>query len=94
MEITIIGSIDFLDMFEKAKDILKNKGHKVNLPKRIKYQEPLLKDIKLGAMNEFNKNLETSDAVLVLNYKKRDQEGYIGVNTFVDNHVPSHFSIV
>ena len=84
MEITIIGSIIFLEKFEEVKDILELKGHKVNLPKKIDHIEPIPQDIKLETMKEFNKSLENSDAVLVLNYIKNDKEGYIGVNTLME----------
>ncbi len=81
MIITLVGSIKFYDKFVEIKEILRKKGHKVLIPKKRLLPEPIPLKKKLKAMEDFNKDLELSDAILVLNYGK---ENHIGVNTLME----------
>ncbi len=84
MKLTIVGSIKFVDEYEKVKEYLELKGHKIILPIKDELPEPIPPDAKLKAMQQFNQNLEESDGILVMNYEKNNQPNYIGVNSLME----------
>lgn len=84
MKIVIVGSMSFFDKFKEAKRALEEKGHKVILPKKDPLSEPVPISVKREAMNVFNENLKSSDAILVMNYTKNGKENYIGTNSLME----------
>ncbi len=76
MKITIVGSMQFYDKYKELKIVLEGMNHKVILP--------LPNKTKLKAMQDFNKDLEKSDAILVANYDKNGIKNYIGVNGLME----------
>lgn len=84
MKLTIVGSIKFVDEYEKVKKYLESKGHKIILPIKDELPEPIPPEAKLKAMQQFNLNLEESDGILVMNYEKNNQSNYIGVNSLME----------
>jgi len=83
MIITIIGSMAFLKEYEKMKDELEKRDNKVITPLQDDYYKQE-KNPKLASMQDFNKNLEKSDAILVANFEKHGKKHYIGVNSLME----------
>jgi predicted MPP superfamily phosphohydrolase len=83
MIITIIGSMTFHKEYEKMKDELEKRGNKVIIPLQDDYYKQE-KNPKLTSMQDFNKNLEKSDAILVANFEKHGKKHYIGVNSIME----------
>ena len=83
MLITIVGSMKFHKEYEKIKQYLEKNKHKVIVPKPDEFYSKE-KNIKLKAMQDFNKNLSRSDAILVANYTKEDKPHHIGINTLME----------
>lgn len=84
MIIAIIGSMKFYNKFTEVKEILEKQGQEIILPLNDDLPEPVPKDYKLKAMQEFNDNLERSDAVFVMNFTNDDRKNHIGVNTLME----------
>lgn len=90
MKITICGSLKFHDQLVEIQKTLEKAGHTIYMPvkaegvdywaqdgaKRVEAKKGL--DLIRKHMDKIN----TSDAILVANYTKHDQENYIGANTF------------
>jgi hypothetical protein len=92
MIITICGSCTFAEEMGKAAEYLRSKGHEVYTPDPLVtkewYQENhgrenFLKMKPVWTRNHF-KRIEKSDAILILNNKKKDIEGYFGSNTLME----------
>lgn len=83
MKITIIGSMDFYEKFIEIKHNLQKKGIEVIVPMPDEYYEKSGK-IKIDSMQDYNKEIETSDAILVANYEKNNIKNYIGVNSLME----------
>jgi hypothetical protein len=83
MKITIVGSMAFYEKIKIIKQTLENQGHAVIIPLPDEYYEKSNK-VKKDSMEDFNRNLKKSDAILVANYKKHDIENYIGVNSLME----------
>ena len=82
MKIRIIGSMKFHDKYQEIKDRLKGK-HEVIIP--LADEEYSNEDNpKRKSMEDFNNDLENSDAILVANYDKDDKPNYIGVNLIME----------
>jgi len=99
MKIAVIGSCDFVKQMKEISDALSKRGHEVLLPTPLitekqyaeeKGREQLLKD-KAFFTKKHCKKIENSDALLVVNPKKNDIEGYIGSNTLIEMAVAFHF---
>jgi hypothetical protein len=46
--------------------------------------DPISPSVKRRAMEKFNENLKSSDAILVMNYTKDDKENHIGANSLME----------
>ena len=92
MKITICGSCDFAESMKKAVDFLESRGIQCFAPEPLvteeSYQEEngrqkFLKMKPVFTMNH-SKKIENSDAVLILNEKKKGIDGYFGSNTLME----------
>jgi len=83
MKILIIGSMKFHKEYEDIKKQLEKNNHQVIIPLPDEFYNKE-KNIKLKAMQDFNKDLEKSDAILVANYEKHRQKNYIGFNSIME----------
>ena len=97
MKITICGSMMFYKEMKAVKDGLEVLGHDVLVPLEVENDEiPIdaLPDTtdeeKISAKIEYNFirehffKIQTSEAILILNYEKKKIPGYIGGNTFLE----------
>lgn len=86
MKIIIIGSMKFYPEFVKLKQEIEKLGNKVIIPMPDEYYEKSGK-IKIDSMQDYNKEIETSDAILVANYEKNNIKNYIGVNSIMETGI-------
>lgn len=84
MIITIVGSMSFRKEFEKIKKELEAKKHEITIPLPNEIYRKKEKNPKLKAMQDFNKNLDKSDAILVTNFEKHERKNYIGANSLME----------
>jgi len=96
MNIAICGSMFFYKEMRHVKETLETRGHTVIVPLGTDEEPPvesrpgITKDELIAAKIEFDfirrhfKNIERSDAILILNYPKKSIDGYIGGNTFLE----------
>ncbi len=96
MKIAICSSMVFSDRMLQVKKELEAMGHEVFVSKFIdEYTDPMLSEKdkekltlfhkgEKDAIREFWKSIKKSDAILVLNYKRRGIENYIGGNTLME----------
>lgn len=73
----------FHEKYQKIKRILEEKGHLVIIPFSDNHYKNS-KNIKKESMNDFNKNIKKSDAILVVNYEKNNIDNYIGINSIME----------
>lgn len=95
MKIVICGSMTFSqEMIQTAKE-LEKKGHEVFFSplapefvdgRRIKDcgGEDVASKKEIDALNLFYKEIKKADAILVLNYKKKGIDSYIGANSLIE----------
>lgn len=83
MIITLVGSMKFHNKYIEIKQQLEKNGHKVIIPEPDEFYSKE-KNLKLKAMQDFNKNLGRSDAILVANYSKENKPHHIGINTIME----------
>jgi nucleoside 2-deoxyribosyltransferase len=95
MIITICGSMQFHMEMAKAQKDLEAQGFRVLVPTELgnektnesfmsRDEDKILTKIEYDFIREHFRKIEKSDAILVLNYKKKDIAGYIGGNTFLE----------
>lgn len=96
MKITISASMFFYKEMRMVKSVLEERGHEVIVPMGTDEDVPIeakpgiTRDELIAAKIEYDfirkhfKNIEGSDAILILNYPRRGIEGYIGGNTFLE----------
>jgi len=96
MTIAICGSLTFHKEMRKAQKELETFGHRVLVPKSLTlienegYQKPktveerLKAEAKYDFIREHFKQVEESDAVLVVNPENKGIVGYIGGNSFLE----------
>jgi len=97
MKITICGSMTFYIEMRAIKEGLEVLGHTVFVPKEVEDETVPLEALpettdeqKISAKIEYDfirehfRKVEKADAILVLNYEKKDIPGYIGGNTFLE----------
>jgi len=97
MNIAICGSMTFYKEMRAIKDGLKILGHTVFVPLEVERdeipmdanpdvtdEEKITAKIEYDFIKEHFKKIETSDAILVLNYDKNGIKNYIGGNTFLE----------
>jgi hypothetical protein len=90
--VVLCGSMHFLDQMKKWKARLKPHGHRVLTPvlenfHTIRDEEGDLErfnDIKRKLTKLHFEKVREGDVLLILNYEKNGQEGYIGGNTFAE----------
>ena len=83
MKITIIGSMSFYEKFKSIKETLEKQGNKVVIPLPDEFYKNMGK-IKRDSMEDYNKEIESSDAILVANYEKNNIKDYIGTNAIME----------
>ena len=96
MNISICGSMQFYQEMKEIKKTLLGMGHTVVVPMGdyegvpIEARKDLSKEELIAAKIEYDfirnnfKNIEWSDAILIINYPKKGIDGYIGGNTFLE----------
>jgi len=96
MKISICGSMMFYIQMREAQEVLEKFGHEVIVPMGTDDDPPIesrpgiTKEQLVAAKIEYDfirrhfRNIESSDAILILNYPKDGIEGYIGGNTFLE----------
>lgn len=98
MTITICGSIKFAKEMVEAKNYLEQRGHEILLPEmteRFNSGEFNLENFKDGRtdaefkkrhdlMRKHFKEVEKGDAILVLNYDRKEIKNYIGGGAFAE----------
>lgn len=89
MKLMIVGSMQFLKDMKKAQKELKKLGHDALIPLGTgalndKLAEDLAYCIKHDIIRRNFVQLASCDGILVLNMKKNDIEGYIGVSALME----------
>ncbi len=96
MKITISASMFFYKEMRMVKNALEELGHEVIVPMGTDEEVPIeakpgiTRDELIAAKIEYDfirkhfKNIEGSDALLILNYPRKGIDGYIGGNTFLE----------
>lgn len=94
MKIFIVSSKHLYHKVEEIKTELERRGHKITLPNS--YDDPLMEEkvrakgkehheqFKADMFRLQNKKIEDNDAILVLNFKKSEQDNYIGGSVFLE----------
>jgi len=92
MKITICGSQTFCKEMEETQKYLMKKDFQVFAPELFVTEEwfqekhsreELLKMKPIWTQNQFKK-IQNSDAILILNHKKKGIQGYFGSNTLME----------
>lgn len=83
MKIVIVSSMQFYKKLLKIKKHLEKQKHKVIIPLPDNHYKNI-SDIKRISMNDFNKALKKSDAILVANFDKDSNKNYIGSNSLME----------
>ena len=95
MKVVIGGSVSFAKEIKEAKEKLELAGHEAivtdDLDEYIKdkniklnFEQELQLSIKYDIMRSFFNKIAESDGFLVLNYRKRDIEGYLGASVLME----------
>jgi nucleoside 2-deoxyribosyltransferase len=97
MKITVCGSMTFYMEMRAIKDGLEILGHDVLLPKDVfnnvipiearqdvTDEEKITAKIEEDFIREHFFKIQVSEAILVLNYDKKDIRNYVGGNTFLE----------
>lgn len=83
MRIVIVGSMKFYNKYQEIKEKLEKKGNQAIIPLTDEFYTGE-DSIKRKSMEDFNKALEDSDAILVANFDKDGKKGYIGTNSLME----------
>ena len=93
-KIVIVGSMSFYRKMLEIAERLRKKGHKVILPPSLQVWGKRIDDLNLSSEERkelkrtferyFLREIEDSDAILVVNLEKNGIKGYIGPNTFFE----------
>ncbi len=92
MKITICGSSAFVGDMAKASEYLTKKGFEVFLPEPLISEADYAKENSMEKLLEMKpvfyirhfKKIENSDAILIINNKRKGFEGYLGSNTLME----------
>lgn len=95
MKILILGSMTFSPEMKSIGEELKKKGHEVKLPEFIEdynncntreemHQRAVENKLNNNLYATYHKLIEETDAILVVNEKKKDIGGYIGANSLIE----------
>ncbi len=95
MKVLILGSMSFSPEIKEIGEQLKEKGHEIRLPEFISdylecqsredmHQRAVENKISYNLYETYHKLIKDSDAVLVVNKKKKGIEGYVGANSLIE----------
>jgi hypothetical protein len=95
MKIVIGGSMSFAKEQIEAKTFLEKRGHFIQLTENIEeysnspsikqsFDEELKISLEHDIMRSFFRKIEENDAFLVMNYKKKDVDGYLGTSVLME----------
>lgn len=92
MTIALCGSIKFFDQLQQVRQELESLGHQVFMPIKvpgvdywsIDNTDRVVAKQGMDLIGEHYRKIEQSDAIVVVNCTKQDQEYYIGANTFAE----------
>ncbi len=95
MKITICGSMQFHKEMREIRAILIAMGHEVLVPEDlddpqvhessfVSDEEKITAKIEHDFIREHFRKIQNAEAILVLNYDKKDIKNYIGGNTFLE----------
>lgn len=91
MKIAICSSMAFAKEMLSAKKELEKLGHKVIIQEDVgSYADGKIKEedkwrkIQIDPFKKYFEEIKKADAILVINMKKNDIEGYIGGNTLIE----------
>jgi nucleoside 2-deoxyribosyltransferase len=91
MKITICASMSFSKEILETKKKLEELGNEVIIPKNTQKfvdgqvsVEDKWEKIEVDPLRVYFKEIKNSDAILVLNYAKKNIEGYVGANTLIE----------
>ncbi len=95
MTITICGSMQFHQQMREVQQIFESRGFTVLVPEELEdpatnesnltsVEEKITAKIEYNFIREHFKKVEAADAILILNYDKKNTRGYIGGNTFLE----------
>ena len=97
MKITICGSLKFVKEMKEVQNLLEEQGHVVLMPESAveEKNDVYWNELKESNVDEFARvkgeriklhfnKINSSDAILILNYDKHGKENYIGPNTFLE----------
>lgn len=95
MIITICGSMQFHQEMKTVKRELESRGFTVLVPSELDNlennesymssdEDRINAKIEYDFIREHFKKVEMADAILILNYRKKNIDGYIGGNTFLE----------
>ena len=96
MNIAICGSMQFYKEMREIKKTLTDMGHSVSVPMGdyegvpVEARDDLSKEELIAAKIEYDfirnhfRNIEKAEAILIINYPKKNIDGYIGGNTFLE----------
>ena len=73
----------FYEKFKEIKQSLEKQGHQIVIPLPDEFYKEKGK-IKRDSMEDYNKEIENSDAILVANYEKHNIKNYIGTNSIME----------
>lgn len=96
MKIVISGSMSFYDDMQKYADILQKRGLEVVIPEEDDWDSIPASEImeykKQVSIKHFDEIAsQSTDAILVLNQRKKDIDNYIGANTFAEIAIAFYF---
>jgi hypothetical protein len=90
-KIAICGSMAFAKQMLETREKLEDLGHEVRIPHGVEEYangsilvEDKWKKLENDVIRNWHKVIESSDAVLVLNYTKNNIENYVGGNSLIE----------
>jgi len=95
MKIVICGSMTAVKKMIEARDILASNGHEVILPKYSReyatiediegiHEESAKNKVEHDLIRDYYNEIKNSDAILLVNERRHDVDGYIGGNSFLE----------
>lgn len=99
MKIVICGSMKFIPEMKRIKKSLEKMSHEVVVPKLYDCHEILKKGEneekflleKGNLIYAHFDEIKNGDAVLILNYERKNRKNYIGGNTFLEMGIAYHY---
>ena len=95
MKILILGSMSFAPEMNLIGENLKKKGFEVRLPEFIEdynkcdsrkemHEQAVKNKLANNLYETYHKLIKNTDAILIVNEKKKNIEGYIGANSLIE----------